>query len=90
MKFMKKVLIIPLTIMIATSTGLPAQAANQTVSKPSKPQGITDELHTSAPEAEQPLPAVDNGGNANDSTLKNIANTNPFIKNSMIVSQSMP
>ena len=49
MKFMKKVLIILLTIMIATSTGLPAQAANQTVSKPSKPQGITDELHTSAP-----------------------------------------
>lgn len=35
------------------------------LSKPSKPQGITG--------------AVDNGGNANDSILKNIAATNPFI-----------
>src|SRR5699024_5617120 len=40
----------------------------------------TDALNTNAPEVEQPLPVVDNGGNANDSTLKNIANTNPFIK----------
>jgi len=35
------------------------------LSKPSKPQGITG--------------AVDNGGNADDSILKNIAATNPFI-----------
>ena len=35
------------------------------LSKPSKPQGITG--------------AVDHGGNANDSILKNIAATNPFI-----------
>lgn len=50
------------------------------LSKPSKPQGTAQEVNTEAPEAEQPLPAVDNGGNANDSTLKNIAATNPFIK----------
>jgi len=49
------------------------------LSKPSKPQGTAQEVNTDAPEAEQPLPAVDNGGNANDSVLKNIAATNPFI-----------
>ena len=38
---------------------------NDKLSKPSKPQGITG--------------AVDNGGNANDSILMNIAATNPFI-----------
>ncbi|WP_046176596.1 S-layer homology domain-containing protein [Domibacillus indicus] len=50
------------------------------LSKPSKPQGTAQEVSTDAPEAEQPLPAVDNGGNASDSALKNIAATNPFIK----------
>ncbi|MCI2255819.1 phosphatase PAP2 family protein [Domibacillus sp. PGB-M46] len=49
------------------------------LSKPSKPQGTTEEVNIDAPEAEQPLPAVDNGGNANDPVLKNIAATNPFI-----------
>src|SRR5699024_1035751 len=47
--------------------------------KPSKPQGTTEELNTSPPEVDKPLPAVDNGGNANDAKLKNIALTNPFI-----------
>ncbi|RKL65256.1 hypothetical protein CR203_21520 [Salipaludibacillus neizhouensis] len=47
--------------------------------KPSKPQGTTNEVNVDVPEVEQPLPAVDNGGNANDSTLKNIDATNPFI-----------
>ncbi|MCF6411962.1 phosphatase PAP2 family protein [Pseudalkalibacillus salsuginis] len=49
------------------------------LSKPSKPQGTTEEVNIDAPEVEKPLPTVDNGGNANDSILKNIAATNPFI-----------
>src|SRR5699024_11751842 len=80
MKFMKKISIILLTMVFVASSSLPTMAADQTVSKPSKPQGTTDALNTNAPEVEHPLPIVDNGGNANDSTLKNIANTNPFIK----------
>lgn len=49
------------------------------VSRPSKPQGTTNELNVDVPNVGQPLPAVDNGGNADDSILKNIAATNPFI-----------
>lgn len=49
------------------------------ISRPSKPQGTDEQVNTDPPEVGQPLPAVDNGGNANDSTLKNIAATNPFI-----------
>jgi len=49
------------------------------LSKPAKPQGTTEEVDVDAPEVDQPLPAVDNGGNANDAILKNIAATNPFI-----------
>lgn len=50
------------------------------VSKPSKPVGTTYELNVAVPTVEAPLPAVQNGENAADSTLKNIAATNPFIK----------
>jgi autotransporter-associated beta strand protein len=49
------------------------------LSKPAKPQGTTEEINIDAPEGDQPLSAVDNGGNANDAILKNIAATNPFI-----------
>ncbi|MGQ4667032.1 phosphatase PAP2 family protein [Metabacillus halosaccharovorans] len=49
------------------------------LSKPAKPQGTTEEVNIDAPEVNQPLPAVDNGENANDAILKNIAATNPFI-----------
>jgi len=49
------------------------------LSKPVKPQGTTEEVDVDAPEVDQPLPAVDNGENANDAILKNIAATNPFI-----------
>ncbi|HZH60192.1 MAG TPA: phosphatase PAP2 family protein, partial [Metabacillus sp.] len=49
------------------------------LSKPAKPQGTTEEINIDAPEVDQPLSAVDNGGNANDAILKNIAATNPFI-----------
>lgn len=82
MKFTKKLSIILLTMLIVVSSSLPiqAQAADQKVSKPSKPQGTTVELQTDAPVVKYPLPAVDNGGNGNDSTLMNTAETNPFIK----------
>ncbi|TWT05568.1 phosphatase PAP2 family protein [Planococcus sp. CPCC 101016] len=62
--------------------GSPEHAAGKSnkTSKPSKPQGTDEEVNTDPPEVEQPLPAVDNGGNANDPILKNIAATNPFIK----------
>ena len=53
---------------------------NEKHSRPSKPQGTDEEVNTNPPEVEQPLPVVDNGGNANDPILKNIAETNPFIK----------
>ncbi|QKS70474.1 S-layer homology domain-containing protein [Paenalkalicoccus suaedae] len=49
-------------------------------SKPSKPTGTTYNLNVDAPAVEAPLPVVQNGGNAGDSILKNIAATNPFIK----------
>ncbi|WP_226530246.1 phosphatase PAP2 family protein [Metabacillus niabensis] len=48
-------------------------------SKPAKPQGTTEEVNIDAPDVDHTLPAVDNGGNANDAILKNIAATNPFI-----------
>lgn len=57
-----------------------SQNSGQESSKPSKPQGITGDINTNPPQVDQPLPAVDFGANANDSTLKNIAGTNPFIK----------
>ncbi|QGH32752.1 phosphatase PAP2 family protein [Gracilibacillus salitolerans] len=84
MKFMKKIsIILLLAVLTMGSFELPVQAASQHSekehSKPSKPQGTTEEINTVAPEVEQPLPAVDNGGNANDSLLKNVAETNPFI-----------
>ncbi|KAB8126663.1 phosphatase PAP2 family protein [Gracilibacillus oryzae] len=47
--------------------------------KPSKPQGTDNELNVPVPEVEEPLPAVENGENAADPELKNIAATNPFI-----------
>lgn len=79
MKFMKKIaIILLLALLTMTSFELPV-LAGQEHSKPSKPQGTTGEINTNPPEVEQPLPAVDNGGNANDSILKNIAATNPFI-----------
>lgn len=80
MRFTKKISIILLAILIVMPSGLPIQASSQEVSKPPKPQGTTNKLNTDALVVEHPLPIVDNGGNANDSTLKNIANTNPFIK----------
>jgi autotransporter-associated beta strand protein len=49
------------------------------LSKPSKPQGTTQEISVDIPNVDPPLSVVDNGGNANDSILKNIAATNPFI-----------
>ncbi|WP_267902832.1 phosphatase PAP2 family protein [Gracilibacillus salitolerans] len=81
---MKKIsIILLLAVLTMGSFELPVQAASQHSekehSKPSKPQGTTEEINTVAPEVEQPLPAVDNGGNANDSLLKNVAETNPFI-----------
>ncbi len=81
---MKKIsIILLLAVLTMASFELPVQAASQYSekehSKPSKPQGTTEEINTDAPEVEQPLPAVDNGGNANDSLLKNVAGTNPFI-----------
>ncbi|UOQ83431.1 phosphatase PAP2 family protein [Gracilibacillus salinarum] len=83
MKFIKQIAIILLAVLIMAPSQLPVQAANQysdmEQSKPSKPQGTTEVLNTDAPDVEQPLPAVDNGGNANDSILKNISATNPFI-----------
>ncbi|MHA7966329.1 S-layer homology domain-containing protein [Paenibacillus sp. CAU 1782] len=50
-----------------------------TVTKPSKPVGTTNELNVPVPDVTYPLPAVKNGQNAADGTLKNIAATNPFI-----------
>ncbi|MCG3420895.1 phosphatase PAP2 family protein [Oceanobacillus jordanicus] len=80
MKFMKKAsIILLLAMLIMTNFELPVQAASQYSDKPSKPQGTTENVNTDPPNVEQPLPAVDNGGNANDSQLKNIAATNPFI-----------
>lgn len=81
MKLTKKILILFLfASQLLSLSGPSIQAASQEVTKPSKPQGTTDELNTDAPEVEYPLPVVDNGGNANDPTLMNIADTNPFIK----------
>ncbi|MDQ0232893.1 hypothetical protein [Metabacillus malikii] len=84
MKFMKKVtIILLLTVLVMPSFELPVLAASQNSgledSKPSKPQGTTGEINTNPPAVEQPLPVVDNGGNANDALLRNIAATNPFI-----------
>ncbi|WP_112179764.1 phosphatase PAP2 family protein [Paraliobacillus zengyii] len=84
MKFIKKItIILLLTMLTMASFELPVLAASQYSdqehSKPSKPEGTTGEINTNPPEVGQPLPVVDNGGNANDSTLKNIAATNPFI-----------
>ncbi|WP_235988942.1 phosphatase PAP2 family protein [Aquibacillus kalidii] len=81
---MKKITVILLLVVLTMGTfELPILAASQNSSqedtKPSKPQGTTGEINTNPPEVEQPLPVVDNGGNANDSQLKNIALTNPFI-----------
>ncbi|WNS79532.1 phosphatase PAP2 family protein [Domibacillus sp. DTU_2020_1001157_1_SI_ALB_TIR_016] len=83
-------LVTTLAVLTMGCSALPVQAASQSsdiegsvakdkLSKPSKPQGTTEEVNIDVPKAEQPLPAVDNGGNANDSVLKNIAATNPFI-----------
>lgn len=64
----------------AESPGKSNGTSKKDLSKPSKPEGTSLELNVAAPEAGQPLPAVDYGGNANDPILKNIAATNPFIK----------
>lgn len=81
MKLTKKILILFLfASQLLSLSGPSIQAASQEVTKPSKPQGTIVELNTDAPEVEYPLPVVDNGGNANDPTLMNIADTNPFIK----------
>ncbi|UOQ49857.1 phosphatase PAP2 family protein [Gracilibacillus caseinilyticus] len=85
MKFIKKIsILVILSTLIMAPSELPVQAASPYSdtehSKPSKPQGTTEELYTDAPEVEKPLPAVDNGGNANDFILKNVAATNPFIQ----------
>ncbi|MCI3922853.1 S-layer homology domain-containing protein [Paenibacillus sp. TRM 82003] len=53
---------------------------DDTVLKPSKPTGTTNEWNVAIPVVEAPLPAVRNGENAADGTLKNIVATNPFIK----------
>jgi LPXTG-motif cell wall-anchored protein len=81
MRFIKKIAIILLLAVLAVNSAeLPVLAASQQeFTKPSKPQGTSGELNTNPPEVNQPLPAVDNGGNANDPILKNIAGTNPFI-----------
>ncbi|SFM41984.1 LPXTG-motif cell wall anchor domain-containing protein [Gracilibacillus orientalis] len=81
---MKKIsILLLLAVLTMASFELPVQAASQYSekehSKPSKPQGTTEEINTDAPDVKKPLPAVDNGGNANDSILKNVAGTNPFI-----------
>ncbi|MCM2677658.1 hypothetical protein [Alkalicoccobacillus plakortidis] len=79
MKLMRKTsTILLLSVLTIGSLELPVQAASQ-LSKPSKPQGTTEEVNTDAPVGEQALSAVDHGENANDDTLKNIAETNPFI-----------
>ncbi|WP_246880098.1 phosphatase PAP2 family protein [Bacillus suaedae] len=84
MKITKKISMVLLaTVITAGSLELPVLATShvsgQEHLKPSKPQGTTEEINTSPPEAEQLFSAVDHGGNANDSILKNIAATNPFI-----------
>lgn len=81
---MKKIsILLLLTVLTISSFELPVLATSQYAeleeAKPSKPQGTTEKINTNPPEVVQPLPAVDNGGNANDSHLKNIATTNPFI-----------
>ncbi|MFC4387130.1 phosphatase PAP2 family protein [Gracilibacillus marinus] len=81
MKMLKKVSIIILALLTMVSCILPVQAISQAdYTKPSKPEGTTHVLNTDAPLVSAPLPAIDHGGNANDSVLKNIALTNPFIQ----------
>ncbi|MFC4403650.1 S-layer homology domain-containing protein [Gracilibacillus xinjiangensis] len=63
-------------VVVALNTALETYG----VSKPSKPVGTTNILNVDIPEVEQPLPVVENGENAADPALKNIAATNPFIK----------
>ncbi|MFP7478487.1 phosphatase PAP2 family protein [Terribacillus saccharophilus] len=78
--FKKITVLLLLAVLTVNSVELPVLAASQQeFTKPSKPQGTSEELNTTPPDAEQPFPAVDNGGNANDPILKNIAGTNPFI-----------
>ncbi|MFP7254863.1 phosphatase PAP2 family protein [Terribacillus goriensis] len=78
--FKKLTVLLLLAVLTVNSVELPVLAASQQeFTKPSKPQGTSEELNTNPPDVEQPFPAVDNGGNANDPTLKNIAGTNPFI-----------
>lgn len=81
MKSIKKLAaLLLLAVLTVNSVELPVLAASQQeFTKPSKPQGTFEELNTNPPEVEQPFPAVDNGGNADDPTLKNIAGTNPFV-----------
>ncbi|WP_275669638.1 phosphatase PAP2 family protein [Metabacillus litoralis] len=84
MKFIKKIsILVLLAVLTMNSFELSVLAASQDSgqehSKPSKPQGTTGEINTNPSEAEQLFSAVDNGENANDSHLKNIAATNPFI-----------
>ncbi|NMI05157.1 phosphatase PAP2 family protein [Paenibacillus sp. SZ31] len=50
-----------------------------TAAKPAKPKGTATVLSVNPPAAEARLSAVEHGGNAADGTLKNIAETNPFI-----------
>lgn len=50
-----------------------------TAAKPAKPKGTTTVLNVNPPADEARLSAVEHGGNADDGTLKNIAETNPFI-----------
>ncbi|MFP7494581.1 phosphatase PAP2 family protein [Terribacillus saccharophilus] len=76
----KLTVLLLLAVLTVNSTELPVLAASQQeFTKPSKPQGTSGELNTNPPEVVQPFPAVDNGGNADDSILKNTAGTNPFI-----------
>lgn len=50
-----------------------------TAAKPAKPKGTATVLSVNPPADEARLSAVEHGGNAADGTLKNIAETNPFI-----------
>ncbi|MBT2282372.1 S-layer homology domain-containing protein [Paenibacillus polymyxa] len=50
-----------------------------TAAKPAKPKGTASVLNVNPPADEARLSAVKHGANAGDDTLKNIAETNPFI-----------
>lgn len=48
--------------------------------RPARPTGTSHVLNVAPPAEEARLSAVEHGGNAADGTLKNIAETNPFIR----------